>query len=61
MHRKLRQWIANRADNWGDLRLAPFWQIRRFALAFRKLRDYLADLPRHCESKVRLAPPGTGA
>jgi hypothetical protein len=31
-----------------------------FALAFRKARAYLADQSRHCESKVRLAPPGTG-
>jgi hypothetical protein len=31
------------------------------ALAFRPDRDYLADIPRHCESNVRLAPPGTGA
>ncbi|WP_428334237.1 hypothetical protein [Novosphingobium sp.] len=41
----LRQWIANRTDNWGDLHIAPIWPIRAFALAFRKARAYLRHIP----------------
>jgi hypothetical protein len=40
--------------------LTPFWSVCLFALAFLFHLPYLQHQSRHCESKVRLAPQGTG-
>ncbi|WP_028640329.1 hypothetical protein [Novosphingobium acidiphilum] len=63
----LRLWRTSHAVNRANgSQIAPnigpvsFWPGRRFGLAFLFRAPYLHDQSRHCESKVRLAPQGTG-